>query len=75
MSEAPAKILLRDVIRPIPGLENALIAVSFFRRRHRRGKRGRDLGHYRDSVRISLHYLYEARRDGWRGSIRAALKL
>jgi hypothetical protein len=49
--------------------------VSFFRRRHRRGKRGRDLGHYRDSVRISLHYLYEARRDGWRGSIRAALKL
>lgn len=62
------------------GLNNALLALSFYRNRHRWKERGsrrgllrnvriKDWSHYGDSVWWSRRYIRLARQAGWRGSL------
>jgi hypothetical protein len=66
------------------GLREALCALSYFRNRHKLSPRYRKAGlrrnqekmasHYKEWVRMARFFCREARKEGWRGSISAAVE-
>ncbi len=79
-----AEIALSSIVRATPGLNDALCALSFFRRRHiwkeagtrkgfMRNFRIKDLSASGENKRNARAYIARARAAGWRGSIVAAI--
>ena len=73
---------LRMVIDSMPGLQDALVALSYFRHRHdktprfrkrKKGKENPGVGHFPEMIRHARDHIRKARELGWRGSIREAL--